>query len=150
MLPIWNLKSFEGLTLAELYKILQLRIEVFIIEQTCFYQDCDNKDLVSYHFWAEMDGEIAAYCRIVPVGVSYDNEVSIGRVISNPKFRGQNFGRQLMQNAIETTSNLYPQYSIRISAQSYLQKFYESFGFQQVSEEYLEDDIPHIEMLLIK
>lgn len=146
----WHYKSFQDLTALELYKIIQQRINVFIIEQDCIYQDCDSKDLVSDHLWAEVDGELAAYCRIVPPNVSYKNDVSIGRVISNLKFRGQNFGRQLLIYALEVLDNQSEGISVRISAQLYLKKFYESFGFEQVSDEYLEDDIPHIEMLIKK
>lgn len=144
---IWNYKSFEELTTQELYKIIQLRNEVFVVEQDCVYQDADGKDLVCGHIWATINNEIAAYARIVPKGVSYENEPSIGRVISNQKFRGKGIGIQLIKNSIQVIENRYQTSSIRISGQLYLKKFYESFGFEQVSEEYLEDDIPHIEML---
>ncbi len=144
---IWYYKSFEELTSKELYKIIQLRNEVFVIEQDCIYQDCDDKDLVCGHLWATINDEVAAYSRIVPKGISYENEPSIGRVISNQKFRKFGLGKQLMKNSIQVIENRFSTSSIRISAQSYLKQFYSSFGFDQVSEEYLEDDIPHIEML---
>lgn len=144
---IWNYKEFNDLTLQELYKILQLRNQVFVVEQNCPYQDCDNKDFVSGHLWATVGDDIVAYSRIVPIGISYKEEPSIGRVISNDKYRGQGFGKQLLINSIQVIENHFQSTSIRISAQLYLKSFYESFGFQQVSEEYLEDDIPHIEML---
>lgn len=144
---VWHYKDFDDLTAKELYKIIQLRNEVFVIEQDCIYQDCDGKDLVCGHLWATVDGEVAAYSRIVPKGFSYENEPSIGRVISNQKFRRFGFGKQLMKNSIQVIENQFKTSAIRISAQAYLKEFYSSFGFEQVSEEYLEDDIPHIEML---
>lgn len=144
---IWNYKSFDELTTQELYKIIQLRNEVFVVEQDCVYQDADGKDFVCGHLWATINDEVAAYSRIVPKGFSYENEPSIGRVISNSKFRGMGLGIQLINNSIQVIENKYQTSTIRISAQLYLKKFYESFGFEQVSEEYLEDDIPHIEML---
>ncbi|WP_313386999.1 GNAT family N-acetyltransferase [Chishuiella sp.] len=144
---IWNYKEFNDLTLQELYKIIQLRNQVFVVEQNCVYQDCDNKDFVSGHLWATVEDDIVAYSRIVPKGISYKEEPSIGRVISNNKYRGQGFGKQLLLNSIQVIENNFQSTGIRISAQLYLKSFYESFGFQQVSEEYLEDDIPHIEML---
>ncbi len=144
---IWHYKAFDELTSKELYKIIQLRNDVFVIEQDCIYQDCDDKDLVCGHLWATIENDIVAYARIVPKGISYENEPSIGRVISNQQFRGQNFGKQLMKNAIQVIENQFQTSVIRISAQAYLNDFYSSFGFQQVSEEYLEDNIPHIEML---
>lgn len=144
---VWHYKAFDDLTAKELYKIIQLRNEVFVIEQDCIYQDCDGKDLVCGHLWATVDGEVAAYSRIVPKGFSYENEPSIGRVISNQKFRRFGFGKQLMKNSIQVIENQFKTSSIRISAQAYLKEFYSSFGFEQVSKEYLEDDIPHIEML---
>ncbi len=143
---IWHYKAFEQLTPKELYKILQLRSEVFVIEQQCFYQDMDDKDLVSSHLWAEVDGQVAAYARILGPGISYQ-DASIGRVISNPAFRGMSLGKQLMTNAIEIIHSNFIGAPIRISAQAYLVRFYSNLGFKQVSEEYLEDDIPHIEML---
>ena len=144
---IWHYKSFNDLTSKELYKIVQLRNEVFVIEQDCIYQDCADKDLVCGHLWATIVDEVAAYSRIVPKGISYENEPSIGRVISNQKFRRYGLGKQLMKNSVQVIENQFKTSEIRISAQSYLKEFYSSFGFEQVSEEYLEDDIPHIEML---
>lgn len=144
---IWYYKSFDELTSKELYKIVQLRNEVFVIEQDCIYQDCDGKDLFCGHLWATIGDEVAAYSRIVPKEISYENEPSIGRVISNQKFRRYGLGKQLLKNSVQIIENQFKTSKIRISAQSYLKEFYSSFGFEQVSEEYLEDDIPHIEML---
>lgn len=143
---IWHYKTFEQLTPKELYKILQLRLDVFVIEQQCFYQDMDDKDFGSSHLWAEINGNVVAYARILGPGISYA-DASIGRVISNPAFRGMSLGKQLMENAIEIIHANFIGAQIRISAQAYLVRFYSNLGFKQVSEEYLEDDIPHIEML---
>lgn len=144
---VWHYKLFNQLTVTELYYILQLRNEVFVIEQDCIYQDADGKDLNCGHLWATIDNEVVAYSRIVPKGISYENEPSIGRVITNNKFRGLGLGKQLIEYSILTIENRLFTSSIRISAQLYLKDFYDLFGFKQVSEVYLEDDIPHIEML---
>lgn len=145
----WTLKKFEELTPIELYKIMQLRNEVFVVEQNCVYQDADNKDIKGYHFMG-WDGEtLVAYTRLLPQGVSY-TEASIGRVVSNPKYRRTGAGRELMQRSIENTFILFNCNAIKIGAQLYLKKFYELLGFVQCSDEYLEDNIPHIEMILIK
>ncbi|QTV06102.1 GNAT family N-acetyltransferase [Faecalibacter bovis] len=144
---IWHYKLFDELSAKELYQIIQLRNEVFVIEQDCIYQDADGKDLKCGHLWATINDDIVAYSRIVPKGVSYENEPSIGRVVTSDKVRGMGLGKQLIEYSIQTIENRLFTSSIRISAQLYLKAFYESFGFEQVSEEYLEDDIPHIEML---
>jgi ElaA protein len=142
----WNIKDWSSLTTDELYDILALRIEVFVIEQNCPYQDADGKDKKSRHLFAmNQDGAYVACLRIVQPRVSYE-EISIGRVVTSPKLRGTGIGKELMQRAIDIiTQEGNP--PVRISAQSHLQKFYEGFGFVKVSEEYLEDDIPHVEML---
>lgn len=143
----WIYKSFDELTTNELYVILQLRNEVFIVEQNCVYQDIDNKDLKSFHLMA-FDGEIlVAYSRILPAGVSFE-EVSIGRVITAPNYRGKGIGFILIEKAIETVLITFNTKSIKIGAQLYLKKFYESFGFTQTSEMYLEDGIEHIDMVI--
>ncbi|MBS7332670.1 MAG: GNAT family N-acetyltransferase [Weeksellaceae bacterium] len=144
---IWHYKLFDELSAKELYQIIQLRNEVFVIEQDCIYQDADGKDMKCGHLWATINDDIVAYSRIVPKGVSYENEPSIGRVVTSDKVRGMGLGKQLIEYSIQTIENRLFTSSIRISAQLYLKAFYESFGFEQVSEEYLEDDIPHIEML---
>lgn len=144
----WLAKPFAELTPHELYQVLRLRSEVFVVEQNCVFLDMDNKDAVCQHFmaWNEA-GNLLAYTRIVPPGVSYD-EPSIGRVVTSPSARGLKIGRELMQRSIELTHQLHGNVPIKIGAQMYLQKFYESLGFVQSSEMYLEDDIPHIEMIL--
>ncbi|MGC4103272.1 GNAT family N-acetyltransferase [Ferruginibacter sp.] len=145
----WQLKKFEELTTAELYAILQLRNEVFVLEQNCPYQDADNKDQKSLHFMGWSGTDLAAYTRIIPQGISYA-EASIGRVVTSPRYRGGGAGRQLMELSIAHTFQQFNCNNIKIGAQLYLKKFYESLGFVQCSEEYLEDNIPHIEMLLTK
>jgi ElaA protein len=142
----WTLKKFEELTVFELYAIIQLRNEVFVVEQNCPYQDADNKDLKAHHFMGWDGTTLVAYTRLIPPGISY-TEASIGRVVSSPKYRGTGAGRRLMELSIENTLILFNCNTIKIGAQLYLKKFYESLGFTQSSEEYLEDNIPHIEML---
>ncbi len=143
----WIYKSFHLLTVEELYAIMQLRNEVFSVEQNCVYQDADDKDQASYHL-AGWDGKkLAAYCRILPAGLSYDSP-SIGRVVSSPAYRNSGCGRRLMQLAITKTMAQFNQPLITISAQLYLQKFYSDLGFKQISDVYAEDGIPHIKMQL--
>lgn len=144
----WQIKSFGALSAADLYEILRLRNEVFVVEQNCPYQDVDGKDLKSIHLMAFDKGRLAAYCRLLPDGVSFP-EHSIGRVITQADYRGSGLGRQLMEKAIKTArETLFGHVPIRIGAQFYLKRFYESFGFVQTSTIYLEDGIEHIEMLL--
>ncbi len=142
----WSLKKFEDLSALELYEILRLRSEVFVVEQNCVFLDMDDKDQFSQHLQGRIDGQLAAVVRILPPGLAYD-EPSIGRVVSSPKFRRKGVGIELMKTAIEKTISLYGAVPIKIGAQLYLKKFYESFGFLQCSETYLEDDIPHIKMI---
>ena len=143
----WKIKKFAELSVFELYAIVQLRTEVFIVEQNCPYQDTDEKDFKSFHLMGFDENEtLVAYSRILPQDVSFP-EVSIGRVVSSPKARGTGVGKQLMRKAISVVEEKFGKTSIHIGAQLYLKKFYESFGFVQISEEYLEDNIPHIEMI---
>lgn len=143
----WTCKKFNELTPHELYAILQLRNEVFVVEQNCVFQDADNKDAYCCHLMGWKDGLLAAYTRLVPPGVSY-TEMSIGRVVTSPAARGGGLGRELMEQSIKRCYNLFGNGSIKIGAQLYLEKFYGSLGFVQSSEMYLEDGIPHIEMVL--
>lgn len=145
----WTLKKFEDLNPVELYRILQLRNEVFVVEQNCPYQDADNKDLKAHHFMGWHGDILVAYTRLIPPGISY-TEASIGRVVSSPKYRGTGAGRALMELSIQNTLILFNCNTIKIGAQLYLKKFYESLGFAQCSGEYLEDNIPHIEMIFAK
>jgi ElaA protein len=142
----WILKPFSDLTPDELYRILQLRNEVFIVEQNCPYQDMDNKDLKSWHLMGTEKDKLIAYSRLLAPGISY-SESSIGRIVSSPSARKTGMGKKLVDESIEQIKNLFKTDTIRIGAQLYLKTFYESFGFVQDSEIYLEDNIPHIIML---
>lgn len=146
----WQWLSFEGFTPEELFEIMKVRQAVFVVEQNCAYQDADDLDQVSWHLmgWHEdnMRRNLVAYLRVVFPGRKYP-EPSIGRVLTASSARGAGLGKVLMREAIAHTASVYPQMSIRISAQRYLEKFYSGFGFETVSEPYDEDGIPHIEML---
>jgi ElaA protein len=143
----WQCASLDELSPRQLYSILKARCEVFISEQQCIYNDIDGKDLASLHLIAwDNTNEVAAYLRILGPDTTYP-EPSIGRVLSTAKFRGTGIGRQLIHEGLKHLETHYPNQTVRISAQHYLLDFYSSFGFEAVSEEYLEDDIPHIEML---
>jgi ElaA protein len=144
----WHYKHFDRLTTGELYALLRLRSKVFVVEQNCPYQDMDNKDLNAVHLWYSDDnGTVLACCRLLPEGISY-TEASIGRVATDPGARGRNLGRELMEKAIQYISEHWQAPAIRIGAQLYLKRFYESLSFVQAGDTYLEDGIPHIEMLL--
>ncbi|MBC3927707.1 GNAT family N-acetyltransferase [Undibacterium sp. CY21W] len=144
----WQLSAFSEFNPEQLHKVYQARCAVFIVEQNCPYQDIDSKDPQSHHLVAWDDnGDIAAYLRIVPPGISYA-EPSLGRVLSTQAWRGTGVGKELIANGIKALRQLYPAASVRIGAQAYLEKFYASFGFQTVSDIYLEDEIPHLIMLL--
>lgn len=141
------IKSFEELSTIELYNILKLRSEIFIIEQNCVYQDIDDKDLKCHHLMCFVDGNLAGYTRIVPHGLTYE-DASIGRVVIGTAYRGLGLGKQLMENSIKGCQDILKESRIRISAQLYLLKFYNSLGFKEVGDPYDEDGIPHIEMVL--
>ena len=143
----WRLKKFEELTPYELYSILRLRNEVFVVEQNCVFQDADDKDQGCWHYMGFIGNDLAAYTRLVPPGYIYD-EPSIGRVVTSPSYRRTGIGKKLMQGSIEKCYELFGRLPIKIGAQFYLKKFYSSFGFEQVSEIYLEDGIEHIYMVL--
>lgn len=142
----WKLKEFTDLTVGELYEILRLRAEIFVVEQDCVYQDLDGKDRRSMHLFLEEDGEVIAYLRIIPEGISYE-EPSIGRFVVKESERKNGIGREAMVKAIAYIAYEYKSARVRISGQAYLRKFYESLGFNVVGESYLEDGIPHFEML---
>ncbi|KQR95172.1 GNAT family acetyltransferase [Chryseobacterium sp. Leaf180] len=143
---IWKVKTFGELSTSELYAIIKARIDVFVVEQNCPYPDLDDYDQKALHIWAESDGNVLAYCRIFDKGIKY-NETSIGRVLSTSPARGTGAGKQLIKYAIETIENRLRTSEIRISAQDYLLKFYSDFGFSDTGKKYLEDNIPHTEML---
>jgi len=140
---------FDDLSPHTLYEILALRLEVFSVEQNCPYQDCDGKDLQSWHLMGrDESGKLVCYTRLLPMGVAYDDYVSIGRVVSAPTARGTGVGKVLMAESIKMCRQLFGNQVIKIGAQTYLLKFYEGFGFQSTGEEYLEDGIPHTKMIL--
>ena len=140
-----KIKPFAELSASEIYSVLQLRAAVFIVEQNCVYQDIDGKDLKALHLIGEFDGNTVAYARLFKAGDYFEN-ASIGRVVISPDYRDKKWGHELMREAISGIEKHFGETKITISAQQYLQKFYESHGFLKTSEMYLEDDIPHIEM----
>ena len=142
----WKIKSFSELSTQELYRILKIRQEVFIVEQACYYLDADDYDEKAIHTWAEKDGEILAYSRIFEPGIKY-KESSIGRVLTHPNYRKNNLGKILIRFSINAIEARFRTQSIRISAQDYLLRFYSDFGFVDTGKKYLEDDIPHTEMV---
>ena len=141
-------KSFSDLSLDELYEIMALRQQVFVVEQDCPYLDADGKDQLAWHLMGfDKNEKLIAYSRIVPQGISYENYPSIGRIVSSPSVRGKGVGKKLMVENLEWVEKLFKNKPVKISAQCYLIKFYESFGFKTIGEEYLEDNIPHIAMI---
>jgi ElaA protein len=142
----WFLKRFDELTPQHLYAILQLRNEVFVVEQNCVFQDADDKDQDSYHLMGFYQNKLVAYTRIVPPGIIYE-QASIGRVVTSPSVRRHGAGKILMQQSIQSVYELFDKVPIKIGAQLYLKAFYQAFGFEQISEVYLEDGIEHIYML---
>ncbi len=143
----WKLKTFTTLSNRELYDYLALRCEVFIVEQNCPYQDLDGLDEKGDHLLGYDNDILVACARLFPPGISYE-QASIGRVITKPSHRSKKIGHELMIKAIDICRQQYNGKPIKIGAQAYLQKFYEGHGFKRVSDIYLEDDIPHIKMLL--
>ncbi|TND09577.1 MAG: ElaA protein [Bacteroidetes bacterium] len=143
----WQCKPFHELRAAELYRLLQLRSAVFVVEQHCVYLDTDSKDEYGLHVMGWRGDVLVACARILPAGVSYD-EVSVGRVATSSEARGTGAGLALMGKTMQYIIDFFGDVPVRVSAQSYLQKYYEKFGFTRTEkEEYLEDDIPHVEMI---
>ncbi|MFH6934141.1 GNAT family N-acetyltransferase [Flavobacterium sp. FlaQc-30] len=142
----WKIKPFEALNVNELYDLLKLRSEIFVVEQNCIYLDLDGKDKKALHLIGEYDNKIVAYVRLFDAGITFDN-ASIGRVVVDANYRDRKWGHDLMREAISAIKANFNKEKITIGAQLYLKKFYESHGFVQSSEMYLEDDIPHIEMI---
>jgi len=145
----WLIKHFNQLTTDELYDFLKLRIDVFVVEQTCYYSDLDDLDrhpdtihLFSYH-----NEQISSYLRILPAGTSYDEYISIGRVIVDDKQRGSGLGHELISEALKQCVLQFPNKTVKISAQEHLEHFYNKHGFNRVTKMYLEDGIPHIGMI---
>ena len=141
-----SIKHFDELSTSELYRIIHLREKVFVVEQKSYYLDADNNDQESWHLMLIEDNTLAAYLRILPPGLTYKYP-SIGRVVVEPNFREQSLGRKIMEEAIRFVNDKFPETSIKIGAQVYLNDFYISLGFKNIGEKYLEDGIPHIDML---
>ncbi|HEX9390709.1 MAG TPA: GNAT family N-acetyltransferase [Usitatibacteraceae bacterium] len=146
----WQFSRFENLSLHDWYAVSTLRTDVFVVEQNCPFQDNDGADPHSWHLlgWEEIDGrrELVAYCRLVDAGIKYA-EPSIGRVVTARAVRMKGYGRILLAEALARHAALFPGRGNRIGAQQRLEKFYQAFGFETVSDVYIEDDIPHLEML---
>lgn len=141
-------KTFEELTTEELYAILKLRQDVFIIEQDCIYPDADGIDLDSHHIMCfDNNRNLMAYLRLIAPGKVHEKYSSIGRVVSSQKARGKGYGKSIMEFAILQSKALYPSHDIKISAQTYVIPFYKALGFEEVGEAYLEDNIPHKSMI---
>lgn len=141
-----TIKNFNELTKVELYEILKLRSEVFVIEQNCVYQDIDSKDSDAFHVLAKMKDQLIGYARCFAPGI-YFEEAAIGRVLIRENYRNKGYAHQLMKKCIAEINQKYPKANIKISAQQYLLKFYEQHDFHSIGEGYLEDGIPHINMI---
>ncbi|MEL7123693.1 MAG: GNAT family N-acetyltransferase [Bacteroidota bacterium] len=140
--------SFQELSLELLYQILALRQEVFVVEQNCPYLDADGNDQHSFHLVGfDENYKLVAYARVLPKGMTYKDYVSFGRVLSKGRNRSQGIGKALVKQLMREIDMQYGAIDLKISAQTYLIKFYEAFGFETVGEEYLEDDIPHVGMI---
>ena len=147
---VWQIKTFKQLSLDELYDALKLRIDVFVVEQTCYYPDLDNLDRhpeTRHIFLYDEQGEMIAYARVLAQGVCYQTYPAIGRVIIAEQARGKGVAHQLIQKSLTVCSEFFPNQNIKISAQEHLEAFYHSHGFNKCSEMYLEDGIPHISMI---
>jgi len=142
----WRFVPFSALSTPELYELLQLRSEVFVVEQSCVFQDMDGADTEAMHLLGVRDGRLAAYARCFAAGVKFA-EASIGRVVTHASARGGGTGHVLMKEAVERLQRHWGQQAIRIGAQARLEKFYNQHGFVQDGKPYIEDGIPHIEML---
>lgn len=142
-----QVKSFQELSLEEFHDIIALRIQIFIIEQNCPYQEVDGKDKLAHHlFFKNEMNEIIAVTRILPQGIFYD-EVAIGRVVVHEDYRGSGLGNQLMSGSMNFVRDKYGEVPVRLSAQKHLENYYGNHGFKSTGKEYLEDGIPHVEML---
>lgn len=142
----WKVSRFEELTIHELYDILHLRCKIFVVEQDAPYLDMDYKDQKALHLLGYADGKLVAYCRMFKAGDYFEEAASIGRVIVAQEYRKYGYGHDMMQKAIGQVESVFGETKIRLSAQLYLQKFYESHGFVRTSEVYEEDGLPHIQM----
>jgi ElaA protein len=143
----WQWCRLDELSSEQVYAVLEARVAIFVVEQNCAYQDLDGLDAAAGHLIAWSGKEVAGYLRVLGPGTRFDNP-SIGRIITTKPFRGSGLGREVVAKGLEHTRMRYPGQPVRISAQQYLEKFYRDFGFVTVSEPYLEDGIPHVEMVL--
>ncbi len=143
----WSTKQFSALNVEELYAILRLRSEVFVVEQNCVFLDMDNNDQIAYHTMGWINNELVASTRLFDIDQSYPGYQSIGRVVGSPRHRGIGAGKELMQYSIAECERLFGKHPIKIGAQLYLKKFYNEQGFEQAGEMYYEDDIEHIPMI---
>ncbi|WP_172561686.1 GNAT family N-acetyltransferase [Vibrio furnissii] len=143
----WQCLSFSELSNHQLYELLKLRVDVFVVEQTCPYPELDNKDIVDgvKHLLGYRDGQLIACSRLLPPGISYSS-VSIGRVATSPTARGDGLGHQLIREALQQCQSLWPKQAIEIGAQAHLSEFYACHGFVRTSAPYLEDGIAHVDM----
>ena len=144
----WSRKSFDELNKNELYDLLRLRSEVFVVEQNCVYQDIDNKDKKGSHFFAHDGSDLIAYLRVMELGVFYPNHISIERVVVKQTHRNKKLGNEILAKAIDFCRKKFPKTPIKISAQTHLKSFYNQLGFEFKGEAYLEDGIPHCAMYL--
>ena len=141
-----TIKTFQELTTKELYDLIQLRVDVFCVEQNCVYQDLDGKDEKAIHIIGKKNNKIIAYTRVFKPG-DYFKESSIGRVVVRKDERQHKYGYDIMKASIQAVKEYFNETTIKLSAQTYLRKFYNNLGFKEIGEEYLEDGIPHIAMV---
>ncbi len=145
-----EIKHYDELTKDDLYAILQLRAKVFVVEQNCPYVDPDGKDQEAWHVLMKCAGKLIGTARIFPPDVYFKKHTSIGRVVVEKTFRKRSLGKELMRKSMEFLMEKFPEYPIAISAQKYLERFYEDLGFYTEGKEYLEDGIPHVKMIFQK
>lgn len=147
----WEHLTFKQLSTEQLYEILKLRSDVFVVEQNCVYPDLDDKDrhADSYHLMGYADGKLAAYLRLLPAGVSYPS-ISMGRIVISSEARQFGYGHKLLEQGLSLAQQLWPDQDIEIGAQEYLIDFYQRHGFVATSDVYIEDGIPHLDMKLSK
>lgn len=146
---VWNIQTFSDFNLTQLFDVIQLRIDIFVVEQECAYPELDEYDrhTATRHLSGyDVRGLLVAYARLLPAGLSF-SEVSVGRFLVRTEARGQGVGHQLLQKALDETNHVWPGDDIRIAAQEYLEDFYEQYGFRRVSDMFLDHGVPHIEML---
>ena len=141
---MWQLKVFNELSVQDLFEIYQARVAVFVVEQNCAYQEVDEKDLKALHLFAKNSQKLTAYCRIIPE----QDGVHIGRVLVIKEVRGTGLAKKLMTQALAVYQQQWQSEKVYVQAQAYLQDFYQSLGFKPISEVYLEDGIPHLDMIL--